>query len=85
MMDQVKLNIILIELLRKLVKDGYENRIMLSNDMGKKTHHTVYGYGPGLLYIKDKFLPRMLEEGFKEETLHKFMYENPAHFYSMYK
>ena len=75
----------LIELLRKLVKDGYENRIMLSNDMGKKTHHTVYGYGPGLLYIKDKFLPRMLEEGFKEETLHKFMYENPAHFYSMYK
>lgn len=75
----------LINVLRKLVDDGYADRLMLSNDMGKKTHHTVYGYGPGLLYIKDKFLPRMIDEGFAEETVHKFMYENPARFYSMYK
>ena len=75
----------LINVLRKLVADGYEDKLMLSNDMGKKTHHTVYGYGPGLLYIKDKFLPRMIDEGFKEETVHKFMYENPARFYTMYK
>ena len=76
---------VLIELLRKLVKDGYEHKLMLSNDMGKKTHHTVYGYGPGYEYIHDKFLPRLLDEGFKEEVVHKFMYENPARFYAMYK
>lgn len=75
----------LINVLRKLVADGYEDKLMLSNDMGKKTHHTVYGYGPGLLYIKEKFLPRMIDEGFKEETVHKLMYENPARFYTMYK
>lgn len=76
---------VLVELLRKLVKDGYEDKIMLSNDMGKKTHHTVYGYGPGLTFIKNKFLPRLLDEGFSKEVVHKFMYENPARFYSMYK
>ena len=76
---------VLIELLRKLVNDGYEDRLMLSNDMGKKTHHKVYGYGPGWSYIKEIFIPRLLDEGFKEETIHKFMYENPARFYTMYK
>lgn len=76
---------VLVELLRKLVNDGYGDRIMLSNDMGKKTHHTVYGYGPGLTFIKNKFIPRLLDEGFSEETVHKFMYENPARFYTMYK
>lgn len=76
---------VLVELLRKLVKDGYEDKIMLSNDMGKKTHHKVYGYGPGYEYIHDIFLPRLLDEGFSKEVVHKFMYENPARFYTMYK
>ena len=76
---------VLIELLRKLVNDGYEDKIMLSNDMGKKTHHKVYGYGPGYEYIHDIFLPRLLDEGFPEKVVHKFMYENPARFYTMYK
>ena len=77
---------VLIELLRKLVADGYEDKLMLSNDMGKKSHHKVYGKGPGWPFIKEKFIPRLLEEeGFREETVHKFMYENPARFYSMYK
>ena len=75
----------LIEILRKLVADGYEDKIMLSNDMGKKTHHRVYGYGPGYEYIHDIFLPRLLDEGFPEKVVHKFMYENPARFYTMYK
>ena len=65
--------------------DGFEDQIMLSNDMGKRSHHTVYGYGPGWQYIKEKALPRMLEEGFRKETLDKFMIENPARFYRMYK
>ena len=76
---------VLINLLRKLINDGYEDKILLSNDMGKKTHHTVYGYGPGYEYIHDKFLPRLLDEGFSKEVIHKFMYENPARFYMMYK
>lgn len=76
---------VLVNLLRKLVNDGYADRIMLSNDMGKITHHTVYGYGPGLTFIKNKFIPRLLDEGFSEEVIEKFMIKNPSRFYSMYK
>ena len=72
-----------VEVLRQLVADGYEDRIMLSNDMGRRSHHTVYGYGPGFNWIKQRFLPRLIEEGFAEETLHKFMVDNPARIYAM--
>lgn len=74
-----------VELLKKLVADGYADRLMLSNDMGKRSHHTVYGKGPGWQWIKQRFLPRLLDEGFTQETLDKFMIENPARFYTMYK
>ena len=72
-----------VDLLRQLVADGYEERLMLCNDMGRRTHHKVYGYGPGFTWIKERFLPRLLEEGFSEEVVHKFMYENPARIYEM--
>lgn len=74
-----------VELLKKLVAAGYEDRIMFSNDMGKRSHHTVYGKGPGLLYIKEKFLPRLLDEGFTQEQIDKFMIGNPRRFYTMYE
>lgn len=67
-----------IDLLRQLVKDGFEDQLMLCNDMGRRSHHTVYGFGPGWQWIKERFLPRLLEEGFTEEQVHKFMYDNPA-------
>ena len=70
---------------RRLVDAGFENQIMLSNDMGKKSHHQSYGYGPGWGFIKQKFIPRLLDEGFSEEVVHKFMYENPARFYALRK
>lgn len=67
-----------IDLLRQLVKDGFEDQLMLCNDMGRRSHHTVYGFGPGWQWIKERFIPRLLEEGFTEEQVHKFMYDNPA-------
>ena len=72
-----------VDLLRQLVKDGFADRLMLSNDMGRRSHHKVYGFGPGFTWIKERFLPRLLEEGFEQETLDKFMYENPQRIYAM--
>lgn len=74
-----------VELLRQLVKDGYGDKIMLSNDMGRRSHHKVYGYGPGFNWIKERFLPRLLEEGFTQETLDMFMIHNPARIYTKVK
>lgn len=72
-----------VELLRQLVADGFAARLMLSNDMGRRSHHTVYGYGPGFTWIKQRFLPRLLDEGFDQETLDTFMIHNPARIYSL--
>lgn len=72
-----------VDLLRRLVDAGFEKQIMLCNDMGKKSHHTVYGGGPGWTWIKQKFLPRLLDEGFSQETIDNFMIHNPARFYSL--
>ena len=60
-------------------------QLMLSNDMGRRSHHKVYGYGPGFNFIKDKFLPRLLEEGIPQEAIDKFMIYNPARMYQMIK
>lgn len=72
-----------IDLLRQLAADGYADKLMLCNDMGRRSYHPAYGGGPGLSWIKKRFLPRLIEEGFGEETVHKFMYDNPARIYSM--
>ena len=73
-----------IEVLRQLVADGYEDKLMMCNDMGRRSHHKVYGGGPGLPWIKERFLPRLInDEGFAPEVVHKFMHDNPQRIYSM--
>jgi len=74
-----------VDLLKRLVEDGFEDQIMLSNDMGRRSHHSVYGYGPGFNWIKERFLPRLLDEGFSQDVLDKFMIHNPARVYQMIK
>lgn len=74
-----------VELIKNIVRDGFENQLMLSNDMGRRSHHKVYGYGPGFNFIKDKFIPRLLEEGVPQEVIDKFMIHNPARLYQMVK
>lgn len=72
-----------IELLIKLVKMGFQDKIMLSVDYGRKSDLKAYGGGPGLSYILRKFVPRLKEE-LKAEKLDAdsiiddFLVENPA-------
>ncbi len=72
-----------IELLRQLVDDGFANKLMISNDIGKRSYHPAYGGGPGHPWILKKFLPRLLDEGFSQETIDTFMRDNPARIYTM--
>ena len=74
-----------VDLLRRLCDDGFGKQIMLCNDMGKKSHHTQYGGGPGWNWIKNNFLPRLLDEGFTQEQIDDFMINNPSRFYSLRK
>lgn len=72
-----------IEILKQLVAEGFEDQIMLCNDMGRRSHHTVYGFGPGWQWIKQRFIPRLLEEGFTPEQIDKFMVHNPRRLFTM--
>jgi len=72
-----------VGLLKQLVADGYADKIMLSNDIGKRTYHRYWGGGPGHQWLITKFLPRLLDEGFSQETIDKFMCANPARIYTM--
>jgi predicted metal-dependent phosphotriesterase family hydrolase len=74
-----------IDVLKTLVAEGFEDQIMLTNDMGRRSHHKVWGYGPGWTWIKERFLPRLLEEGFTQEQIDKFMISNPARMYAFTK
>ena len=74
-----------VELIRNVIKDGFADQLMLSNDMGRRSHHKVYGYGPGFNFIKEKFIPRLLDEGVSQTDIDKFMIHNPARMYQMVK
>jgi len=66
-----------VDIFKKLVKEGFEEQIMLSLDFGHWTDLKAYGGGPGYTYILEKFIPRLKNEGFKETTIDNFMKSNP--------
>lgn len=73
-----------VDLLRQLVADGYEDQLMICNDMGRQSYHAAYGGAPGHSWIMKRFIPRLVEgEGFAPEVVHKFNYENPQRLYTM--
>jgi phosphotriesterase-related protein len=67
----------IIEILQKLVEDGFANRQLLSCDMGRRGYWTSYGGGPGFTYIPTKFVPRLLDQGFSQELVDMFTVKNP--------
>jgi phosphotriesterase-related protein len=66
----------LIPVIVELVRRGWTNRVLLSQDVCHRSHLKAYG-GNGYDYILSCFLPRLREAGLDEETLHMFMVENP--------
>lgn len=66
-----------------LVKAGYEDQILISGDTARRSYYRHYDNGPGLSFIKEKWIPRFIEEageaGFDGEALVvKFFVANPA-------
>jgi phosphotriesterase-related protein len=61
----------------ELVAAGFEDRILLSQDICWKVHLKHYG-GSGYSFILEKFLPHLLENGVSRAQTDKFTIENPA-------
>ena len=59
-----------------LIKAGYEDRILLSQDVGTKIQLKSYG-GAGYSFLLETFLPHLRALGVTEERVNKFMVDNP--------
>ena len=71
-----------IQLLNKLIKAGFENHILISGDMARKSYFRSYGGGPGLNMIITKFIPRLKKQGWSQKLIDKIFIENPASYLS---
>lgn len=73
-----------VKLIKSLIAHGYADQLLISGDMGRASYLEGYGGGPGFLYIKTKFVPRLLDEGVSEETIHKIFIDNPKRWLAVF-
>jgi len=69
-----------INMLKRLIDAGFEDQLLISGDMGRRSYLKAYGGGPGFDFLLTQFVPRLLDEGFSETLVKKFFEENPRRF-----
>ena len=67
----------IIDLIREMCRSGFGNRIMLAMDT-TRTIYRHYGYGPGLDYLLNVFIPRLKRVGFSEHGVLRLLVTNPS-------
>ena len=65
-----------LEILEFLLEQGYEDRIVIAQDVCFKFHYTRYG-GKGYAHILDSIVPRMRKRGFTDGQINAILVENP--------
>ncbi|WEV64155.1 hypothetical protein [Bifidobacterium sp. ESL0732] len=71
--------------LRAFKKDGFEDRILLGTDSGKRSYQKAYGSVSGVDYNPAVDGPRMIDEGFDPEYVDKLLIKNAAKFFTFKK
>ncbi len=61
----------------RLVEAGYEDHLVVSNDVSRHTYFTTFG-GKGYLAVMGSVVPLMREYGIREAVIEKFLKDNPA-------
>jgi phosphotriesterase-related protein len=64
-----------------LVKEGFAERVLLSEDICMLDHLAAYG-GKGYGYLLEIFIPMLRERGIDDEAIHKMLVENPARLFA---
>lgn len=64
-----------------LVKEGFEDRVLLSEDICS-LNHLKYAGGKGFGYLLDVFVPLLRERGVTDDQIHKMLVANPARVFS---
>ncbi|XP_053569961.1 phosphotriesterase-related protein [Bombina bombina] len=65
-----------IKMLKFLIDNGYEDRIVIAHDIHTKNRLVKYG-GHGYSHILTNIVPKMLLRGVSQQTIDKILLENP--------
>jgi 5-phospho-D-xylono-1,4-lactonase len=68
----------IIQMIRRMLEQGYGRQILLSMDMGRRSMWKAYGGGPGINYLGDVFLVKLRRAGLTAEPIDAFISRNPA-------
>ncbi|CAL1580271.1 unnamed protein product [Knipowitschia caucasica] len=67
-----------VQTLAFLVKEGYEDKILVAHDIHTKNRLTKFG-GHGYSHILQNIVPKMLIRGFTQHQVDKILIHNPKH------
>ena len=65
-----------IKRIRLLLERGYENQLLLSSDLCRRSFYHANG-GRGYDYVLRQFIPKLREDGVAEKHIHLMLVENP--------
>jgi predicted metal-dependent phosphotriesterase family hydrolase len=71
-----------IDFIKRLIAEGYADRICLSGDIARRSYMTSYGGGPGFTYILWRFVPWLWQSGVSREDTDKMLIHNPARLFA---
>jgi phosphotriesterase-related protein len=67
-----------VDFIRRLVAEGYADRLCFSGDLARRSYLTSYGGGPGMTYILWRFVPWLRQEGVSDDVIDGILVRNPA-------
>lgn len=67
-----------VQVLAFLIKEGYEDRLLIAHDIHTKNRLTKYG-GHGYSHILKNIVPKMLSRGITQNQVDKILIDNPKH------
>jgi phosphotriesterase-related protein len=65
-----------LNLFGSLVAAGFTQNILFGGDLARSSRYLSYGGGPGLAYLYQKFIPKLIKAT-DEQTVAKILVENP--------
>ena len=72
----------LLDLIEAMVGAGHLDRLMLGQDLGRRSSLRAYGGGPGMRYLMESFVPR-LRRRIGDEAVQAILVANPARAFAL--
>ena len=67
-----------VQLIRWMVEDGLDDRIVVGMDAARRRYYHVHGGGPGLMWLLDGFTRLLADAGLDEAVRQRLFVSNPA-------